>query len=62
MFRSSPSVHRFLPLTFRLLLPGSPVMTQEAKNTLVHYGNNAELPWIKIFDTSLRVAAMDAEA
>jgi PAS domain S-box-containing protein len=29
-------------------------MGQEAKNVLVLYGNTAELPWVKVFDASLR--------
>jgi hypothetical protein len=50
-------LRRFLLLTLCLLFLGSPAMAQEAKNVLVLYGNNAELPWIKIFDASLRAAA-----
>jgi len=55
MFRS---LHRFLLLTTAcLLLLGSPGMAQQSKNILVLYGNNAELPWIEIFDASLRAEA-----
>ena len=54
MFRS---LHRFLLLTARLLLLGSPGMAQHSKNVLELYGNNADLLSIKIFDASLRAAA-----
>jgi ABC-type uncharacterized transport system substrate-binding protein len=47
-------MRRILPIIFCLLLSGSPAMAQEVKNVLVLYGNTAELPWIKVFDASLR--------
>jgi PAS domain S-box-containing protein len=36
------------------LFLGLPATAQETKNVLVIYGNTAELPWVKIFDASLR--------
>ncbi|MGB7948623.1 MAG: histidine kinase, partial [Candidatus Binatia bacterium] len=50
-------MYRFLLIACLLLL-GSPGKAQEPKNVLVLYGNNAELPWVKIFDASLRAAAI----
>ena len=49
------SLHCFQLITFLLLL-GPPATAQESKTVLVLYGNTAELPWIKIFDASLRTA------
>jgi PAS domain S-box-containing protein len=48
------SLHHFLLLIACLLFLGQPAMAQEAKNVLVLYGNTAELPWVKVFDASLR--------
>ncbi len=59
IFSAYRFLHPFLLLTACLLLPGQLATAQETKNVLVLYGNNAELPWIKIFDASLRSSVAD---
>jgi transcriptional regulator with AAA-type ATPase domain/PAS domain-containing protein len=58
IFPGLRSSRSFLLLIACLLLLGSPVMAQDSKNVLVLYGNTAELPWVKIFDASLRSTVM----
>jgi formate hydrogenlyase transcriptional activator len=44
----------FLIAAVSQLLCSTPALAQDSKNVLVLYGNTAELPWVKIFDASLR--------
>jgi len=53
-FASVSSACVALVIVITLLLCGAPAMAHESKIVLVLYGNTAEVPWVKIFDDSLR--------
>jgi hypothetical protein len=47
-----------LPLiTLCLLLLGQPAMAQKVKRVVGIFGTTAELPWVAVFDASLRSTA-----
>ena len=51
---------RALATALSLALAPAAVAQSEAKHVLVIYGNRAELPWVKIFDDSLRATVASA--
>jgi hypothetical protein len=49
--------HGLLLITLCLLFLGQPAMAQEVKRVVMPFGTTANLPWVKVFDASLRSTA-----